>query len=137
MPSRSCMGDCSGCAKAKPSVDSRLVGGLQAALRALGDATIRSLMAIEAGLVSPAHLVVDTFPSEQGSPRVNDAATLHGRGILTVGIPRTIEPLTPSPPKSRSARSSIRQVSTDSAPLTGFISPARVATQPANGRKFY
>jgi hypothetical protein len=31
--------------------------------------------AMEDGLVSPAHLVVDTFPSEQGSPRVNDAAT--------------------------------------------------------------
>jgi Transposase domain (DUF772) len=28
------------------------------------------------GLVSPAHVVVDTFPSEPGSPRVNDAATL-------------------------------------------------------------
>jgi len=33
--------------------------------------------AMEAGLVSPAHLVVDTFPSEQGSQRVNDAATLY------------------------------------------------------------
>jgi hypothetical protein len=32
---------------------------------------------MEAGLVSPAHLVVDTFPREQGSPRVNDAATLY------------------------------------------------------------
>jgi hypothetical protein len=32
---------------------------------------------MEAGLVSPAHLVVDTFPSEQGSQRVNDAATLY------------------------------------------------------------
>jgi hypothetical protein len=31
--------------------------------------------AMEDGLVSPAHLVVDTCPSEQGSPRVNDAAT--------------------------------------------------------------
>ena len=29
--------------------------------------------AIEQGVVSPAHLVVDTFPSEQGSQRVNDA----------------------------------------------------------------
>jgi hypothetical protein len=28
------------------------------------------------GLVSPAHVVVDTFPREQGSPRVHDAATL-------------------------------------------------------------
>jgi len=33
--------------------------------------------AMDAGLVSPAHLVVDTFPSEQGSQRVNDAATLY------------------------------------------------------------
>ena len=33
--------------------------------------------AMEDGLVSPAHLVVDTFPSEQGSQRVNDAATLY------------------------------------------------------------
>jgi hypothetical protein len=37
-------------------------------------------MAIEAGLVSPAHLVVDTFPSEQGSPRVN-------RGYLDLSLP--------------------------------------------------
>lgn len=32
---------------------------------------------MEEGVVSPAHLVVDTFPSEQGSQRVNDAATLY------------------------------------------------------------
>ena len=31
---------------------------------------IQAAAAIEDGLVSPAHLVVDTFPSEQGSPRV-------------------------------------------------------------------
>jgi transposase len=37
--------------------------------------TIQAATAMEDGLVSPAHLVVDTFPSEQGSPRVNDAAT--------------------------------------------------------------
>jgi hypothetical protein len=36
---------------------------------------IQAATAMEDGLVSPAHLVVDTFPSEQGSPRVNDAAT--------------------------------------------------------------
>jgi Transposase domain (DUF772) len=36
---------------------------------------IQAATAIEDGLVSPAHLVVDTFPREQGSPRVNDAAT--------------------------------------------------------------
>jgi len=38
---------------------------------------IQAAAAMEAGLVSPAHLVVDTFPREQGSPRVNDAATLY------------------------------------------------------------
>ena len=38
---------------------------------------IQAAMAIEQGVVSPAHLVVDTFPSEQGSQRVNDAATLY------------------------------------------------------------
>jgi len=31
----------------------------------------------EAGLVSPAHLLVDTFPAEQGSQRVTDATTLY------------------------------------------------------------
>jgi hypothetical protein len=49
----------------------------------LDDALMEELLAIqaeaamEAGLVSPAHLVVDTFPSEQGSQRVTDAATLY------------------------------------------------------------
>jgi hypothetical protein len=38
--------------------------------------TIQAAAAMEAALVSPAHLVVETFPSEQGSQRVNDAATL-------------------------------------------------------------
>lgn len=38
---------------------------------------LQAAAAMEAGLVSPAHLVVDTFPSEQGSQRVNDAATLY------------------------------------------------------------
>jgi hypothetical protein len=50
---------------------SRLDAPLMEALRAIQAAT-----AMEAGLVSPAHLVVDTVPREQGSPRVNDAATL-------------------------------------------------------------
>jgi hypothetical protein len=36
---------------------------------------IQAATAMEDGLVSPAHLVVDTFPSEPGSQRVNDAAT--------------------------------------------------------------
>lgn len=38
---------------------------------------IQSSAAMEEGLVSPSHLVVDTFASEQGSQRVNDAATLY------------------------------------------------------------
>ena len=38
---------------------------------------IQSAVAIEAGLVSPNHLVVDTFPSEQGAQRVTDATTLY------------------------------------------------------------
>ena len=37
---------------------------------------IQAATAMEDGLVSPAHLVVDTFPSEQGSQRVTDASTL-------------------------------------------------------------
>jgi len=38
---------------------------------------LQAAAAMEEGVVSPAHLVVDTFPSEQGSQRVNDAATLY------------------------------------------------------------
>jgi hypothetical protein len=52
-------------------VRSRLDAPLREELLAIQAAT-----AMEAGLVSPAHVVVDTFPSEQGSPRVHDAATL-------------------------------------------------------------
>ena len=51
--------------------------------RRLDEPLMAELLAIQAatamadGLVSPAHLVVDTCPSEQGSQRVNDAATLY------------------------------------------------------------
>jgi hypothetical protein len=51
--------------------------------RRLDEPLMEELLAIQAattmedGFVSPAHLVVDTFPSEQGSQRVNDAATLY------------------------------------------------------------
>jgi len=38
---------------------------------------IQAATAMEEGLVSQAHLVVDTFPSAQGSQGVNDAATLY------------------------------------------------------------
>ena len=51
---------------------SRLDEGLLKELLAL-----QAAAAIEEGAVSPAHVVVDTFPSEQGSQRVNDAATLY------------------------------------------------------------
>jgi hypothetical protein len=49
----------------------------------LDEALINELLAIQAaaamdeGLVSPAHLLVDTFPAEQGGQRVNDANTLY------------------------------------------------------------
>jgi hypothetical protein len=38
---------------------------------------IQAAAAMEAGLVSPAPLVIDTFPGEQGSQRVTDATTLY------------------------------------------------------------
>jgi Transposase domain (DUF772) len=38
---------------------------------------IQAAAAIDAGLVSPAHLGIDTFPAEQGSQRVTDATTLY------------------------------------------------------------
>jgi transposase len=38
---------------------------------------IQAAAATEAGQVSPAHLVIDTFPAEQGSQRVTDATTLY------------------------------------------------------------
>src|SRR5882724_7207440 len=38
---------------------------------------IQAAAAMDAGLVSPAHLLVDTFPAEQGSQRVTDATTLY------------------------------------------------------------
>ena len=37
---------------------------------------IQTAAAMEEGLISPAHLVIDTFPCEQGRPRVTDATTL-------------------------------------------------------------
>lgn len=38
---------------------------------------IQATAAVDAGLVSPEHLVVDTYASEQGSQRVTDATTLY------------------------------------------------------------
>jgi hypothetical protein len=49
----------------------------------LDEALLNELLALQAaaamaeGLVSPAHLLVDTFPTEQGSQRVTDANTLY------------------------------------------------------------
>ena len=51
---------------------SRFDGTLMEELLAIQAAT-----AMEAGLTKPAHMVVDTFPSMQGNPRVNEAATLY------------------------------------------------------------
>jgi hypothetical protein len=51
--------------------------------RRIDEALMDELLAIQAaaamdeGLVSPAHLLVDTFPAEQGSQRVTDATTLY------------------------------------------------------------
>lgn len=38
---------------------------------------VQASEAMNEGLVSPEHLMVDTFPSEQGSQRVTDATTLY------------------------------------------------------------
>lgn len=38
---------------------------------------IQGAAAMDAGLVSPAHVLIDTFPAEQGSQRVTDATTLY------------------------------------------------------------
>lgn len=38
---------------------------------------IQAAAAMQEGLVSPAHLLVETFPAEQGSQRVTDASTLY------------------------------------------------------------
>ena len=38
---------------------------------------IQATAAMDAGLVSPAHLLIDTFPVAQGSQRVTDATTLY------------------------------------------------------------
>jgi hypothetical protein len=38
---------------------------------------LQAAAAMGEGLVSPAHLLVDTFPTAQGSQRVTDATTLY------------------------------------------------------------
>ncbi len=61
---------------------------------------LQAAAAIEQGVVSPAHLVGDTFPREQGSPRVNDAATLYKAKKKSSRS---------SPPSPRTARSGARR----------------------------
>jgi hypothetical protein len=48
---------------------------------------IQAAAAMEEGLVSPAHLLVDTFPSAQGSQRVTDATTLYKPMVLVAYKP--------------------------------------------------
>jgi len=62
--------------------------------------TLQAAAAMEAGLVSPAHLVVDTFPSEQGSQRVNDAATLYKAKKKSSRSSRTLSTRAPHKGKS-------------------------------------
>jgi hypothetical protein len=38
---------------------------------------LQAAAVLQDGLVSPAHLVIDTFPCEQGSQRVTDATALY------------------------------------------------------------
>jgi len=81
----------------------RLDAPLMAELLAIQAATAR-----EDGLVSPAHLVVDTFPSEQGSQRVNDAATLYKAQKKSSKSSR------PSPPSAPPGGRRCRSEQTDS-----------------------
>jgi hypothetical protein len=64
--------DMTGDAKGAAQFRRRLDGALMDELLAL-----QAAAALDAGLGSPAQLVVAPFPSEQGSPRVNDAAPLY------------------------------------------------------------
>jgi hypothetical protein len=66
---------------------------------------IQAAAAMEEGLVSPAHLVIDTFPSEQGSQRVTDATTLY-KAQKKPSSASTTSPSSaaPEPPHSRAKR---------------------------------
>jgi hypothetical protein len=66
---------------------------------------LQAAAAMEAGLVSPAQLVVDTFPSEQGSQRVNDAATLYKAKKKSS---RSLRP-SPSTARARGQRGRLRR----------------------------
>ena len=60
------------CPETLSTFQARLDGELMDELLA-----IQSAAAMEAGLVSPAHVWIDTCPAEQGSQRVTDATTLY------------------------------------------------------------
>jgi len=57
---------------------------------------IQAAAAMEEGLVSPAHLLVDTFPAEQGSQRVTDATTRY-KAQKKPATHRANHPAVPSP----------------------------------------
>ena len=52
---------------------------------------IQAAAAMDEGLVSPAHLLVDPFPSEQGSQRVTAATTLYKAQKKSSSSSRTLE----------------------------------------------
>jgi hypothetical protein len=53
---------------------------------------IQAAAAMDEGLVSPAHLLIDTFPAEQGSQRVSDATTLYKAQKKSSSSSPTLEP---------------------------------------------
>lgn len=82
-----------------PEVLAQCRGRLDEALRE-ERLSLQATAAMEAGLVSPAPLVVETFPSAQGSPRVTEAATLEKAKKKSS---RSSRPLpTRAPPRARS-----------------------------------
>lgn len=60
---------------------------------------IQAAAAMDEGLVSPAHLLVDTFPSEQGTQRVTDATTLYKAQKKTFTSSNGSPGSAPSPPR--------------------------------------
>ena len=65
---------------------------------------IQAAAAMDAGLVSPAHLLVDTFPAEQGTQRVTDATTLYKAQKKTFSsLPRSPSSA-PDPPRPCNAK---------------------------------
>jgi hypothetical protein len=84
--------------------------------RRLDEALMEELIAIQAaaameeGLVSPAHLVIDTFPSEQGSQRVTDATTLYkAQKNHSRSSPTSPSRAAAGPPSSRAKRATSRR----------------------------